>query len=142
MEIYKELIKKRIKEKFKTIENFVKHTKIPRATVNFVLKNGIESSNYSMVMKIFNTLDITHMNSFAVVNDEQLNTLIKKYTVLDDFGKHTVCSVVETEYRRITQKKNFPVIAAFSDLTSDTPLTEEEKLILSLAQKIKDKSNE
>jgi len=90
-----------------------------------------------MVMKIFDTLDISHANNIPVVNDKQLTDLIEKYTVLDDIGKHTVCSVAETEYRRITSAHDVPIIAAYGSLTSDTPLTDEEKFILALAQKIK-----
>lgn len=141
MDLYKELIRKRIKEKFKTIENFAKFIGMPRTTVNFILKNGVGSSNYNMVMKIFDTLDISHINNIPVVNDDRLTDLIKKYTILDDIGKHTVCSVTETEYRRMTEKDNVPLMAAFDGLTTDTPLTDEEKLILSLAQKIKDKTS-
>lgn len=141
MDLYKELIRKRIKEKFKTIENFSQYMGIPRTTLNFILKNGVGASNYNMVMKIFEALDISHANNIPVVNDKQLNDLIEKYTVLDDWGKHTVCAVAETEYRRITSSQSAPTIAAYGSLTSDTPLTDEEKLILTLAQKIKDKTN-
>lgn len=139
MDLYKDLIRKRIKEKFKTIENFSKFVGIPRTTINFILKNDVGMSNYNMVMKIFDTLDISHINNVPVINNNQLTDLIKKYTALDDIGKHTVCSVAETEYRRISSRDDEPLIAAFGSLTSDTPLTDEEKLILTLAQKIKDK---
>ncbi len=141
MDLYKELIRKRIKEKFKTIENFAQYIGIPRTTVNFILKNGVGSSNYNMVMKIFDTLDISHINNIPVVNDKQLTNLIEKFTVLDNLGKHAVCSVAETEYRRITSVKSDATIAAYGGLTTGTPLTDEEKLILTLAQKIKDKTN-
>lgn len=141
MDIYIELIRKRIKEKFKTIENFAKHIGIPRTTINFILKNGVGSSNYTMVMKILKTLDISYANDIPVVNDARLTKLIERYTLLDDLGKHAVCSVAETEYRRITSEPIAPVIAAYGGLNSDIPLTDEEKLILTLAQKIKDKTN-
>ena len=141
LDLYKELIRKRIKEKFKTIENFAQYIGIPRTTVNFILKNGVGSSNYNMVMKIFDTLDISHVNNIPVVNDKQLTNLIERYTLLDNLGKHTVCSVAETEYRRITSAQATPTIAAYGSLTSGTPLTDEEKLILTLAQKIKEKTN-
>ena len=142
MDLYKELIRKRIKEKFKTIENFTQYIGIPRTTINFILKNGVGLSNYNMVMKIFDALDISHANNIPVINDNQLTDLIKKYTALDDLGKHAICAVAETEYRRIISTQNAPIIAAYGSLSADTPLTDEEKLILTLAQKIKDKTND
>lgn len=102
--MYKDLIRNRIREKFKTIENFSKAVDIPRTTINFILKRGVGSSNYDMVMKIFKALDICSTENFLVVNDEQLTTLIKKYAVLDEYGKHTILAVAETEYRRILER--------------------------------------
>lgn len=139
MDLYKDLIRKRIKEKYKTIENFAQSVGIPRTTVNFILKNGVGSSNYNMVIKIFDALDISHLNNIPVINDKQLTSLIEKYSVLDDLGKHTVCSVAKTEYLRVTSAKSAPTVAAYGSLTSGGTLTDEEKLILTLAQKIKDK---
>ena len=52
LELYKDLIRRRIKEKFNTIENFSKYTNIPLTTINFKLKNGVSFSNYGMVNTI------------------------------------------------------------------------------------------
>lgn len=101
--MYKELIRNRIREKFKTIENFSKVVDIPRTTINVILKRGVGSSNYDMVMRIFKTLDICSIENALIVNDEQLGSLLKKYTLLDEYGKHTVCAVAETEYRRMLE---------------------------------------
>lgn len=141
MDAYVELIRKRIKEKFKTIENFSKSIGIPRATINFILKKGIGSSNYDMVSKIFKTLDISHINDVPVVCDDKLLKVIEKYNSLDDLGKHAVHSIIDTEYRRVSIEASRSVIAAFDSLNSSIPLTEQEKLILALTQKIKDSTN-
>ena len=50
---YKDIIRKQIKTKYKTIDNFAKAINVPRTSINYVLKNGIESSNYAMIDKIF-----------------------------------------------------------------------------------------
>ena len=97
MDLYKDLIRKRIKEKFKTIENFSKHTSIPRTTINFILKNGVSLSNYGMVNTILKELDIHYVNEHPVVFDDELLIFIKIYSSLDDIGKHTVTCVAETE---------------------------------------------
>ncbi len=141
MDIYIELIRKRIKEKFKTIENFSKHIGIPRTTINFILKKGVGSSNYDMVNKIFKTLDISHINDVPVVRDDKLLRVVDKYNCLDDLGKHAVHSIIDTEYRRVSLEASRSVIAAFDSINSSIPLTEQEKLILTLTQKIKDSTN-
>ncbi len=138
LDLYKDLIRKRIKEKFNTIENFSKHTNIPRTTINFILKNGVSVSNYGMVSTILKELDIHLVNEHPVVMDDKLLDLIKIYNSLDDIGRHTVTSVAETEYRRLHPEfLEEAIIAAYGSITSGRPLTEEEKTIMDLVDKIK-----
>lgn len=143
LDLYKDLIRKRIKEKFSTIENFSKHTDIPRTTINFILKNGVSLSNYGMVSKILKELDIYSVNEHPVVVDDGLMRLMKTYNSLDDIGKHTVSSVAETEYRRLHPEfLEEAIIAAYGSITSSKILTEEEKIILDLVDKIKKDNND
>ena len=143
MDMYKDLIRKRIKGKFKTIEKFSKHTNIPRTTINFILKNGVSLSNYGMVSKILKELDIYSVNEHPMVIDDELLNFIKIYSLLDESGRHTVTSVAETEYRRLHPEfLEEAVIAAYGSLTSGKPLTEEEKLIMEIVDRIKKDNNE
>lgn len=143
MDLYKDLIRKRIKEKFGTIEKFSKHTNIPRTTINFILKNGVSLSNYGMVSKILKELDICAVNEHPVVIDDEMLDFIKLYNSLDDMGKHTIVSVAETEYRRVHPEfLEDAVIAAYSGITSGKPLTNDEKIILDLVEKIKKDNND
>lgn len=138
LDLYKDLIRKRIKEKFSTIENFSKHTNIPRTTINFILKNGVLLSNYGMVNTILKELDIHPVNEHPVVIDEELLDFIKIYSSLDDIGKHAVTSVAKTEYRRLHPEfLEDAIIAAYGSITSGKPLTDEEKTIMDLIDKIK-----
>ena len=143
LDLFKDLIRKRIKEKFNTIENFSKHMNIPRTTVNFILKNGVSLSNYGMVSTILKELDIHPINEQPVVIDENLLDFIKIYSSLDDIGKHTVAAVAETEYRRLHPEfLEEAIIAAYGSITSGKPLTEEEKAIMDIVDKIKKDNNE
>ena len=143
LDLYKDLIRKRIKEKFYTIENFSKHMEIPRTTINFILKNGISVSNYGMVTKILKELDIQPINEHPIVIDDELLKVIKIYGLLDDIGKHTVASVAETEYRRLHPEfLEEAIIAAYGSINSGIPLTEEEKIIMNIVDKIKKDNNE
>lgn len=143
LELYKDLIRRRIKEKFNTIENFSKYTNIPRTTINFILKNGVSLSNYGMVSTILKELDIHSINEQPVVIDEKLLDFIKIYSSLDDIGRHAVTSVAETEYRRLHPEfLEEAIIAAYGSITSGKPLTEEEKAIMDIVDKIKKDNNE
>ncbi len=143
LDLYKDLIRKRIKEKFRTIENFSKHTDIPRTTINFILKNGIFSSSYGMVSKILKELEISPIDGYPIVVDGKLLDFIKIYSSLDDIGKHAVTSVAETEYRRIYPDfLEDAIIAAYGSITSGKPLTDDEKTIMELVDKIKKDHNE
>ncbi len=138
MDQYKDLIRKRIKEKFGTIENFSKHTNIPRTTINFILKNGVSVSNYGMVSKILKELDIHAASDYPVIMDDALWDIIKIYSSLDDMGRHAVAAVAETEYRRLhPESLEKAIIAAYGSMTSGKPLTENEKKILDLIDTIK-----
>ena len=138
LELYKDLIRRRIKEKFNTIENFSKYTNIPRTTINFILKNGVSLSNYGMVSTILKELDIHPINEQPVVMDDELLKFIKIYSSLDDIGKHAVISVAKTEYRRLHPVfLEEAIIAAYGSITSGKPLTDEEKTIMDLIDKIK-----
>mgnify|MGYP003295231740 CR=1 FL=1 len=138
MEIYKDLIRKQIKEKYGTIDKFANAINVPRTTVNFVLKKGIEASNYGMINKIFKALNISHISDIPIVLDPSLLELINNYNQLDDIGKHTVKSVTETEFRRVTSK---PIIANFGGVSSGKPFSEDEMLIMELVEKIKEQKN-
>lgn len=141
--MYKDLIREKIKEKFRTIENFSKHVDIPRTTINFILKNGVAASNYGMVIKILKELEIYPIDGQSIVIDDKLLELIKIYHSLDDIGKHAITSVAETEYRRV--HPNFledALIASYGSISSSKPLTNDEKLILNLVEKIKKDNND
>ena len=139
---YQSIIRKRIKEKYRSIENFSNDVGIPRTTINFILKNGIDASNYKTVTTILDKLDIAHVGDVPIEYDEKLKNLIFKYNSLDDFGKHAVYAVAETEYKRIMDaKKTDSIIAAYESISDSSQLTEDEQLILELVRKIKDSDN-
>ncbi len=137
MDMCKELIRKRIKEKFKTIENFSKCVDIPRTTINFILKNGVSSSNYGMVSKILKKLDIYTADDFPISVDSELLNLLKIYSALDDVGKHTVSSVAQTEYRRVCPESfKDALVAAYGSISKGSPFSDEEKDVLDLVERI------
>lgn len=140
---YKFLIRKRIKEKFKTIENFAKHVEIPRTTINSILKNGVGSSNYNMVNKIFEFLDIYPFKDCPVVLNQRSIRLLNNFESLDELGKHAVESMVEIERCRIVSlSPDDALIAAYGGISTSSALTMEEKDILNLILQSKENHSE
>lgn len=136
---YQVLIKRRIKQKFKTIENFSKHMNIPRTTLNFILKNGVGVSGFDTVNRILGELDISVVGDAPVVTDARSLEMLKKFDALDELGKHTVEAVARTEVNRIYHPdKTIPSIAAYEGMPPVTPLTDDEKAIIDLVKKIKE----
>lgn len=135
MDIYRDLIRKEIKTKYGTIDKFANAINIPRTTINFVLKNGIDASNYGMINKIFKALNISHISDIPIVLEPSLLELINTYNQLDDIGKHTVKTVAKAELDRLVSK---PIIAAFGSVNSSKVLSEDEKLIMQLVEKLKE----
>ncbi|MBR2877898.1 MAG: hypothetical protein IKB92_02230 [Clostridia bacterium] len=91
-----------------------------------------------MVSKILKELDIYTLNEHPVIIDDKLLDFIQMYNSLDELGKHAVSSVAETEYRRLHPEVfEEAIIAAYGSITSGKPLTEEEKTIMNIVDKIK-----
>ncbi|MBR5236908.1 MAG: helix-turn-helix transcriptional regulator [Clostridia bacterium] len=136
---YTTLIRKRIKEKFKTIESFAKYIGIPRTTINSILKKGVGSSSYDLINRIFEVLDIYPFRDCPITLNSRSIRLLNDFEKLDDMGKHAVESMVETECRRINGSSSTnALIAAYGGLSDSTSLTDEEKVILNLIQKSKE----
>ena len=96
-----------------------------------------------MVNKILKALDIYTCEENSVTLDNRSINLINKFALLDDMGKHTVESVTETEYRRITTiQPADALIAAYGSISSAKPMSNDEKLVLELIQNIKEKNSE
>lgn len=138
MKNYSDLIRKQIKLKYGTIDNFAKAVEVPRTTINFVLKNGIDASNYGMINKIFKALNISHISDIPIVLDSSLLEIINNYNQLDEMGKHTIKIVSETELHRVNSKS---VLAAYGSLSSEKPFSDDEKFIMELVDKLKETKN-
>lgn len=96
-----------------------------------------------MVSTVLKELDIHSFNEHPVVMDDELLDFIKIYSSLDDIGKHAVAAVAETEYRRLHPEfLEEVIIAAYGSITSGKPLTDEEKTIMDLIEKIKRDNND
>lgn len=138
MEKSTDLIRRKIKEKYKTIDNFAKEIAIPRTTVNFILRNGIGSSNFSTIVRFLNALDLSVADDRIVDISPRALGLLKSFSDLDELGKHTIETVTVAELLRVSAAAEPNAdIAAYGSLSCNDA-DADEKSVLSLIHKIKE----
>ena len=91
-----EVITNEIKRQYRSVRQFAISIGVPQTTIVSALKKGIDGTSYVTVLKILDALNI------EITNVE----IIKKYNKLDEYGRHTVETVVNMEYNRCTDEKD------------------------------------
>lgn len=136
MDTIRTFIRKRIKEKYKTIDNFSKATGIPRTTVNFILKNGVGVSSYGVIGKILESLEIVIIDGMPFAADRNGKNLLKAYYLADEKGKADINSFVKEKFKRLSSYEDRPVIAAYGDISDNNYKISAE--IMELVEKVRE----
>lgn len=98
-----EIVRSEIARQYKSVRQFAFAVGIPLSTINSALHNGIGGSSYDTVMQICRTLGIkTLCQETASYLTDETQRLIMQYAQLDDYGRHTISSVMQVEYDRCT----------------------------------------
>ena len=95
------IVKTEISRQYKSVRQFAFAVNIPLSTINSALHNGIGGSSFDTVVQICQTLGIKAISSdasFYLTEDTQ--QLLDQYAQLDDYGRHTIASVMKVEYDR------------------------------------------
>lgn len=98
------LVQEEIKRQYKSVRQFSFAVDIPLSTINSALHNGIGGSSFDTVLQICHVLGIKAFqvdNPFYLTDDMQ--QILNKYVELDDYGRHTVSSVIQVEYDRCSK---------------------------------------
>ena len=93
------IVKTEISRQYKSVRQFAFAVNIPLSTINSALHNGIGGSSFDTVVQICQTLGIKAISSdasFYLTEDTQ--QLLDQYAQLDDYGRHTIASVMKVEY--------------------------------------------
>jgi len=96
-----ELVRSEITRQYKSVRQFAFAVNIPLSTINSALHNGIGGSSYDTVIHICKTLGIkpTTEDSSYYLTEDALR-LLEQYALLDNYGRHTISSVMQVEYER------------------------------------------
>ncbi len=96
-----ELVRAEIARQYKSVRQFAFAVNIPLSTINSALHNGIGGSSYDTVIRICKTLGIkpTAEDASHYLTEDALR-LLEQYALLDNYGRHTISSVMQVEYDR------------------------------------------
>lgn len=123
-----EQLKSEILSRYKSIAAFTSAIGVPNSTLNSVFKRGISNAGISTMIKVFNALDLDvesiqtgtlekkqsciKSHCQTITEPEELSveehTHIKKYRLLDLYGKEAVDGVLDVESRRCEEARSAP----------------------------------
>lgn len=101
MDYLTSLIKKEIKQQFKSVRQFSMVIGVPYTTVASALKNGISGTGFETVLKMCKELNINTVydGDFELATGES-SDIAHMFDQLDEIGKHTARAVLQAEYNR------------------------------------------
>lgn len=98
------IVRDEITRQYKSVRQFAFAVDIPLSTINSALHNGVGGSSFDTVVQICKTLGIKALSDDAAFYlTEDTERLLTQYARLDDYGRHTVSTVMEVEYQRCTK---------------------------------------
>ena len=101
------VVRTEIMRQYKSVRQFAFAVNIPLSTINSALHNGIGGSSFDTVVQICRALGIKALSEDgAHYLTEETQHLLTQYAQLDDFGRHTVASVLQVETERCAKLKN------------------------------------
>ena len=100
------IVQKEIKRQFKSVRQFAFAVGVPLSTINSALHNGVGGSSFDTVVKMCQVLGIKTISSDGSFHlTEDTEKILSCFEQLDDYGRHTVSSVVKVEYDRCMGKQ-------------------------------------
>ena len=97
------IVRTEISRQYKSVRQFALTVGIPLSTINSALHNGIGGSSFDTVVQICRTLGICALGEENIHLTEDTQRILDQYAKLDDYGRHTIASVIQVEYDRCTE---------------------------------------
>ena len=95
------LVRDEITRQYRSVRQFAFAVDIPLSTINSALHNGVGGSSFDTVMRICKILGIKAMSDDAALYlTDDTEKLLTHYAKLDEYGRHTIASVMQVEYDR------------------------------------------
>ena len=100
------VVRDEISRQYRSVRQFAFAVDIPLSTINSALHNGVGGSSFDTVMRICKILGIkARSDDAALYLTDDTERLLTQYAKLDDYGRHTISSVMQVEYDRCKDEK-------------------------------------
>ena len=99
------IVRDEISRQYRSVRQFAFAVGVPLSTINSALHNGVGGSSFDTVVQMCQGLGIKALSddaAFFLTDDTE--QLLTQYAALDDYGRHTVASVMEVEDKRCCGK--------------------------------------
>ena len=129
------LVRDEITRQYRSVRQFAFAVDIPLSTINSALHNGVGGSSFDTVMRICKILGIKAMsNDAALYLTDDTEKLLTQYAKLDDYGRHTISSVMQVEYDRCTKtfEDSSELRGGYSSVNLSAPIANDEPVSMNV----------
>ena len=95
------VVRDEISRQYRSVRQFAFAVDIPLSTINSALHNGVGGSSFDTMMRICKAMS----DDAALYLTDDTERLLTQYAKLDDYGRHTISSVMQVEYDRCKDEK-------------------------------------
>ena len=101
------IVREEISRQYRSVRQFAFAVGVPLSTINSALHNGVGGSSFDTVMQICKVLGIKAMaDDAAFYLTDDTEKLLTQYAKLDEYGRHTVATVLQVESERCAKLKD------------------------------------
>ena len=129
------LVRDEISRQYRSVRQFAFSVDIPLSTINSALHNGVGGSSFDTVMRICKILGIKAMSDDAALYlTDDTERLLTQYAKLDDYGRHTIASVIQVEYDRCTKtfEDGSDLRGGYSSVNLSAPVANDEPVSMNV----------
>ena len=129
------IVRDEISRQYRSVRQFAFAVGVPLSTINSALHNGVGGSSFDTVMQICKTLGIKAMaDDAAFYLTDDTEQLLTQYAKLDDYGRHTIASVIQVEYDRCTKtfEDGSDLRGGYSSVNLSAPVANDEPVSMNV----------
>lgn len=128
------IVRDEISRQYKSVRQFAFAVGIPLSTINSALHNGIGGSSFDTVVQICRTLGICALGEENIHLTEDTQRILDQYAKLDDYGRHTISSVMQVEYDRCTKtfEDSSELRGGYSSVNLSAPIANDEPVSMNV----------